>query len=101
VAENKVEFVCDDSIAKEGDACDTNGEEACAMDKKAILVCSANKFGKPRPCPGPKGCTYDEAGDRYACDDGSESSADAGAEAGAPLSPRAPPAPNAGSKAKH
>jgi hypothetical protein len=78
--ENKVEFVCDDSIANDGDACDTNGEEACSMDKKSILVCSSNKFGKPKACTGPAGCTYDEKFDRYTCDQGAEAdSGDAGA----------------------
>jgi hypothetical protein len=67
-SDNKVEFVCDDSLAKEGDACDTNGEEACSMDKKSMLVCNANKFGTPKPCGGPAGCTYDEKFDRYGCD---------------------------------
>jgi hypothetical protein len=71
-AENKVEFVCDDSIAVVGDPCDTNGEEACTMDKKSILVCNGNKFGKPKACSGPTGCTYDEKFDRYACDQGAE-----------------------------
>jgi hypothetical protein len=67
-AENKVEFVCDDSLAQDGDACDTNGEEACSMDKKSILVCNANKFSGAKPCTGPAGCTYDEKFDRYGCD---------------------------------
>ena len=80
-AENKVEFVCDDSLALEGDPCDTNGEEACSMDKKSILVCAANKFGKPKACNGPTGCVYDEKFDRYTCDQGAE---DASPDAGAP-----------------
>jgi hypothetical protein len=67
-AQNKVEFACDDSLAMEGDACDTNGEEACSMDKKSLYVCVANKFVNPRPCSGPTGCTYDEKFDRYGCD---------------------------------
>jgi hypothetical protein len=69
-AQNKVEFVCDDSIAMEGDACDTNGEEACSMDKKSMYVCTANKFTNPKPCSGPAGCTYEEKFDRYGCDQG-------------------------------
>jgi hypothetical protein len=80
-ADNKVEFVCDDSLAKEGDACDTNGEEACSMDKKAILVCNANKFGSPKACDGPAGCTYEEKLDRYGCD--RLASGDAAPDAGA------------------
>ncbi len=69
-AQNKVEFVCDDSVAMEGDACDTNGEEACSMEKKSLYVCVSNKFANPRPCSGPAGCTYDEKFDRYGCDQG-------------------------------
>ena len=47
-AENKVEFVCDDSLAMPGDACDTNGEQSCSMDKKSMYVCTANKFARPK-----------------------------------------------------
>jgi hypothetical protein len=69
-AQNKVEFVCDDSIAMEGDSCDTNGEEACSVDKKSMYVCTANKFTSPKLCNGPTGCTYEEKFDRYGCDQG-------------------------------
>jgi hypothetical protein len=94
-AENKVEFVCDDSLAMPGDACDTNGEEACSMDKKSILVCAANKFGSPKPCGGPAGCTYDDALDRYGCDQGALG--DAGAsDATAPDAGKAAPAGSPG-----
>jgi hypothetical protein len=79
--QDKVEFLCDDSIAQEGDACDTNGEEACSIDKKSLYVCTANKFAFSKPCPGQAGCTYEEKTDRYGCD------ADA-----APV----PPAPSSG-----
>ena len=79
--QDKVEFLCDDSVAQEGDACDTNGEEACSIDKKSLYVCTANKFAFSKPCPGQAGCTYEEKTDRYGCD------ADA-----APV----PPAPSSG-----
>ncbi len=82
-AEAKVEFVCDDSLAMEGDACDTNGEEACSMDKRSMYVCTANKFANPKPCTGPTGCTYEEKFDRYGCDQGAAAPANAGG-AGAP-----------------
>jgi hypothetical protein len=72
-SQNKVEFVCDDSIAMEGDACDTNGEEACSVDKKSMYVCTVNKFANPKACSGPNGCTYEEKFDRYACDQGGDS----------------------------
>jgi hypothetical protein len=67
--QEKVEFLCDDSVAEEGDACDTNGEEACSMDKMGMFVCKGNKFGSLRPCGG--GCLYDEKTDRYTCADAS------------------------------
>jgi hypothetical protein len=94
-AENKVEFVCDDSLAQEGDVCDTNGEEACTMDKKSILVCETSKFTNPKPCGGPGGCTYDEKYDRYGCDQ--PGGADAGV-AGAGADGAAPAAAVAGKK---
>jgi hypothetical protein len=68
--EKKVQFDCDDSIANDGDACDTANEQACTADKKSMLVCKGNKFGSPTPCPGPAGCTHDEKADTYACDTG-------------------------------
>ncbi len=66
--EKKVDFFCDDSVAQEGDACDTNGEEACSMDKKALYKCQSNKFAAFRQCTGPGGCSYMEQGDRYSCE---------------------------------
>jgi hypothetical protein len=66
--QDKVEFQCDDSVAQDGDACDTNGEEACSMDKKGMLVCRGNKFGGLKPCAG--GCVYEEKTDHYTCNEG-------------------------------
>jgi hypothetical protein len=68
--EKKIDFVCDDSVAEENDPCDTNGEEACTMDKKAMYVCRANKFVSYKVCPGSLGCVYEEKTDRYTCDEG-------------------------------
>jgi hypothetical protein len=82
----RVEFACDDSVAQEGDACDTNGEEACTMDKKGMFVCRGNKFGSQKPCPG--GCLYEEKTDKYTCVDASPG------DAGSP--PAVPPAPPPG-----
>ena len=75
--QDRVDFFCDDSVAQDGDACDTNGEEACTMDKKGMFVCRGNKFGSLRPCPG--GCVYEEKTDHYTCNEASPPpSADAG-----------------------
>jgi hypothetical protein len=63
--EKKTDFVCDDSLAQENDACDTQGEEACSMDKTEIFTCQANHFTKDHACPG--GCSFDDKGERFLC----------------------------------
>jgi hypothetical protein len=65
--QDSVGFDCDDSIAQDGDPCDTNGEEACTTDRKGMFVCRGNKFGGVRPCPG--GCVYEEKTDHYTCNE--------------------------------
>ena len=66
--EHKVQFDCDDSIAKLGDACDENGELACTMEKTALMICSGNKFTAHKACGGPKGCSFDAKGAEFDCD---------------------------------
>jgi hypothetical protein len=68
--DRKVQFDCDDSLAVEGDPCDTNGEEACSMDSKSMFVCTDHKFASPVVCRGPKGCTHDVKTDAFKCDTG-------------------------------
>ncbi len=55
--------VCDESVAKEGDPCTTDGakETACSSDMKSTLVCRDGRFAVGRACRGPKGCmpTFD------------------------------------------
>ncbi len=63
--EKKTDFVCDDSLAQDGDDCDTQGEEACSIDQTELLTCKANKFTKDHACPG--GCTFDERKERFRC----------------------------------
>jgi hypothetical protein len=63
--EQKTEFVCDDSIAQENDACDTESEEACSMDKTEIFRCKSAHFAKDHPCPG--GCSFDAKGETFVC----------------------------------
>jgi hypothetical protein len=79
---DRPEVLCDDSIAQDGDPCDTNSEEACSMDKKGMLVCKGNKFTGLVPCPG--GCLYEEKTDHYTC---------VGGGGGPPLDGPSPPAP--------
>ncbi len=63
--EKKVDFVCDDSLAKDFDPCDTENEGACTMDKKQYLRCHANHFVWDRDCPG--GCSFDDKGEHFEC----------------------------------
>ncbi len=71
-AERKMtEFSCDDSLAAEGDPCDSNDVHACAMDKKSTFVCKDKKFVAHKGCPGPRGCTVDAAAQKLSCDTGS------------------------------
>jgi hypothetical protein len=69
-AEHKIEFVCDDTIAQAGDPCDEENEVACTMDKKAILQCHSAVFAALKDCKGPKGCTFDDKGEKFECDPG-------------------------------
>jgi hypothetical protein len=41
---------CDDAVALEGDPCDQPRRIACSLDRKAELVCDANKYAKKRGC---------------------------------------------------
>ncbi|HEY8078904.1 MAG TPA: hypothetical protein VIF62_32455 [Labilithrix sp.] len=67
-AEHKVEFICDDSVALVNDPCDEDGEYACAVDRKSILRCKGAQFLHEHDCTGPKGCTFDDKGERFDCD---------------------------------
>jgi hypothetical protein len=66
--EKKVEFVCDDAIAQLNDPCDEEGEAACSMDRKAMYHCKSAAFVAMKDCTGPKGCTFDDKGERFECD---------------------------------
>jgi hypothetical protein len=70
---HKLTFLCDDSVANVGDACDENTEEACTLDKKSLLVCTNYKFTMSKACPGASGCNYTVQGktETYTCDTGS------------------------------
>jgi hypothetical protein len=47
---------CDETIAMEGDPCDTASEVTCGMDGKTELICQGGKFSKKRDCKGKDGC---------------------------------------------
>ena len=51
---NKVE--CDATAADNGDPCGSAGSVACSSDKKALLICRAEKFEMYKACRGPSGC---------------------------------------------
>lgn len=50
--------ICDDTVAMEGDPCDTPGERTCSVDKKAELECRDKKYVKKRDCKRKDGCLY-------------------------------------------
>ena len=90
--EKKTDFLCDDSIAQENDACDTEGEEACSMDKTQIFRCKSAHFAKDHDCPG--GCSFDEKGETFVCAPSAASGAAASAAKAAVKAPAAAkPAP--------
>ena len=47
---------CDDSIATEGDVCDTDGALACSADKSSELVCVEMRYARKRGCKRAGGC---------------------------------------------
>lgn len=49
------EMSCDDSRALLGDPCEPDGEHACAVDGKSMLVCKAGVYATQRACF--NGCT--------------------------------------------
>ena len=76
--EKKMDFTCDDSVAKLGDACDESGEHACSMDKTEIMVCTGGKFTALKACNGPKGCSFDAKGEEFDCDTAAQATAQPG-----------------------
>jgi hypothetical protein len=52
---------CDHHLADLNDVCHVDGNFACAMDKKTLLVCKGNKFHKEKGCK--NGCSFAEKGD--------------------------------------
>ncbi len=59
---------CDSSVANDGDACLTEGDEeyACTPDKKRALVCAQGRFSRYMECRGKGGCSVN--GRTVACD---------------------------------
>lgn len=47
---------CDDSVGREGDACDPAGATACSVDKTTELVCESGRFVNGRACNRRDGC---------------------------------------------
>lgn len=62
--EHKIEFECDDTVAQVGDACDTEGNPACSVDKANLLQCKSGTFQQHRACAG---CSYDSHSERFFC----------------------------------
>ena len=63
--EKKTDFVCDDTLAQENDTCDTEGEEACSVDRAELFRCKSSRFTKDHACQG--GCSFDEKGETFSC----------------------------------
>lgn len=59
---------CDMATAEPGDLCspDNEGNGACSVDKKELLVCTGGKMSPYTPCRGPNGCR--PAGAKLDCD---------------------------------
>jgi hypothetical protein len=57
---------CDSSLAKEGDKCTREDNNACTRDHKGHLVCKGGKFALTENCRGEKGCH--EVGNKIDCD---------------------------------
>lgn len=47
--------LCDEDVAREGDACNRSGE-TCSEDKKSMLHCEKNHWKLVESCGGPKAC---------------------------------------------
>jgi hypothetical protein len=57
------EVHCDDDLADLNDICVKEGDYACSLDKKALLVCKSNKFAfEKKKCAG-KGCSFTQHGE--------------------------------------
>jgi hypothetical protein len=65
--EQKTLFECDDSLAKAGDPCEDEGDDACSMDKKDLYACHAHKFVVSKSCRGGKACGLDTATGKFDC----------------------------------
>ncbi len=64
-----VNFKCDDDFADINDPCVSaagNDNYSCTPDKKAMVVCTSNKFVEAEGCRGAKGCYIE--GDSVYCD---------------------------------
>ncbi len=66
--------VCDNALARTGDACDEEHDFACALDQKAALECQAGVFRVVDAYTGIAGCSL--KGDEISCDAGAAPSCD-------------------------
>ncbi len=60
------EYVCDQSVAKEGEVCNLSNNFVCTADKKAMLECQKNKWVTSQTCLGERGCSINEK--KITCD---------------------------------
>jgi hypothetical protein len=60
---------CDTTLGEPGDPCVAVGTYACSVDRKAKLGCDAGFLVPASSCRGPKGCSFERATYKVACDD--------------------------------
>jgi hypothetical protein len=59
---------CDDSVAREGDACGPDGVTACSEDRTFELACTGGRFARGRACTRAGGCAP-QTGARPLCNE--------------------------------
>lgn len=90
IATNMLNFRCDTSLGKEGDVCELANDFTCSVDKKAVLVCTGNKWTVHKACGG--ACSID-ANSAVSCNGviaGRGGGADHSAPSTAPTKPGTP-----------
>jgi hypothetical protein len=63
---NGSEFVCDQSVAKEGEACNVAGSFVCTAEKSSMLECVKNRWSLSQTCLGERACVLTDK--KVTCD---------------------------------
>jgi hypothetical protein len=62
---------CDQRDAREGDACNDEGERPCSVERAELLRCEGSQMVAAQKCRGRRGCHRDTADAPPSCDQGS------------------------------